>query len=97
MSGPFLTSRFPLVLCPVCAGKLDAATSVGKAAIPQPERPGHTSMTVCIHCGAVLKFVDDLRLKQMTEQEIKSLTDKEFQEVARVQSAIFYLISKGKH
>lgn len=96
MNGPFYTSRVPRTLCPVCARPLDAATSVDKVAVPTPEEGENCSITVCIGCGAVLKFGGELRLIRMTKREIEALPDETFKTVSRVQGAVFYLIQKRK-
>lgn len=94
MSGPFYTSRTPLMVCPVCARPLDAATSVRGVEFPTPETAKSVSMTVCIGCGAILKFGAELRLIRMTRQELEALPDKDFKDLSRVQQSIMYLIQK---
>jgi hypothetical protein len=71
-------------LCPKCGHTLDACTSA-KFDGAQP-RPGDA--TVCIGCGAVLSFTDDLSLQ---EQDLNELTPDVLREVKKVQAAIMLI------
>lgn len=49
-------TRLPLTLCPECGYALDAATSMTGQWSPSPG-----ALTLCLSCGALLRFDDDLR------------------------------------
>lgn len=52
--------------CPNCGNKADAATAVGN--VDLTPRPG--DYTVCVCCGHVLVYADDLKVREPTEKEI---------------------------
>lgn len=57
--------------CPVCGKKLDAATSVEKEeAVPDPG-----DLSICLYCATVSVFDDNLKLKQMTNEEFAELPE----------------------
>lgn len=86
-----LISRVPLNLCPVCGTKLDAVTSIESMA-----KPNVGDITVCIKCAAVLRFDGELRLRAMTEREIRELHPDNFKDIARVQRIIILSREKRK-
>lgn len=53
-----ITTRTPVVLCPLCGHTLDAASSVTNP----DERPDPGDFSVCIGCAGVLRFDDQRRL-----------------------------------
>ena len=50
--------------CPICWKKLDAATATQKGT-----KPKAGDATVCICCGALLVFNDDLTVRLPTDEE----------------------------
>jgi hypothetical protein len=58
----------PLVVCS-CGHKLDAASEL-KANGPRPE-PGNLS--VCIYCGRLRVYTDDLTLRELTDDELDEI------------------------
>lgn len=67
------TTRTPLTICWHCDRPLDAATPID-AGDPVPE-PGAVSL--CLYCGAVGVFADDMRLRPPTEPELDELGQSE--------------------
>ena len=62
-------SRVPLSPCTSCGHKMDAATSAqNDGAIPSPG-----DVTVCINCGAMNQYADDMQLKSLTVFELELL------------------------
>ena len=62
------STNMPPSKCLNCGKLLDAATCVqGKHA------PDAGSLSICIDCGAVTIFGDDLRLRPLTEAEAKDV------------------------
>jgi hypothetical protein len=49
-------TRTPLALCPECGYAFDAATHIGGRARPSPG-----DLSICLSCGTLLLFDDDLR------------------------------------
>jgi len=50
--------------CPACDGYLNAAHDVDGGDRPKPD-----DRTICIHCGAFMKYLSDLRLALLTAEE----------------------------
>lgn len=48
--------------CPSCDRKLDAATSAYEDAVPTPH-----DITICLYCGEMLEFSDDMDLQVLPE------------------------------
>lgn len=61
--------RLPVAICWHCDRVLDAATPIDDGD-PQPE-PG--AISLCLYCGAVAYFGDDLALRPPTEAELEQL------------------------
>lgn len=81
-----ITTRTPVVLCPVCGHTLDAASS-----LTTPEaRPEPGDFTVCIECARVLQFDARLRLVSVPAATVaRELTENE--ELQRTVQAIRHL------
>ncbi len=71
-----LTSRVPAQWCPDCFHKLDGVTSVGAEATPSPG-----DFTVCIECGNILRFADDMSLVLSNLMEIPMHSRLEFAKI----------------
>lgn len=50
--------------CLSCGSKNDAATSVDGDYSPEPD-----AITVCFHCGHIMSYDDELRLRELTREE----------------------------
>ena len=59
------TRRVPLSICSQCGLKLDAATNARGKKKP---RPGDAS--VCLYCGHLMIFNDEMRLRELTGKEM---------------------------
>jgi len=80
---PTITStRLPSSACPVCGTLLDAAT--GKTGT----RPKPGDLTLCIKCGEILIFEDDMFLKVAPAQVLESLSREKYEYVRRIQRNI---------
>ncbi len=68
--------RTPVQLCLSCGKTLDAAACIdsvnGEAIAPDPG-----TITVCIDCGHVMIFDDDLRLREPTDEEREQIASDE--------------------
>lgn len=60
-------------ICPKCGKVLDAATSIEEGAIPSPG-----DITICMYCGELLRFDENLISHKLSDEEFESL-DEEFQ------------------
>lgn len=63
-------SRLPESACTNCGHKLDACTAVSADGMGKPN-PG--DMTVCICCGHIMAFADDLTLRELTDEQAKQV------------------------
>lgn len=69
------THHMPVTICWHCDRPLDAATNLPG----QTETPDPGSVSLCMFCGAVAIFADDLRLRQPTRDELDKMgQDTEF-------------------
>jgi len=53
--------------CPHCGYELDAATACD---FEEAGQPGPGDMSICIECGEVCVFVDDINLRKPTDSEL---------------------------
>lgn len=60
--------RTPECRCLSCGHKFNSAASAGKKGYPTPG-----DLTMCLNCGAVMIFADDLTVRAMTHQETDEL------------------------
>jgi hypothetical protein len=58
------TTRVPVSYCVDCGNANDATTSIMEKARPSPG-----DATVCIHCGHIAVFADDLTLREPNRDE----------------------------
>lgn len=58
--------RVPQSRCIRCGDKHDAASCVG-----EEHGPGPGDITICITCGHVMVFTDDLALRELTSAEAR--------------------------
>lgn len=65
------TTRTPLTVCWHCDRPLDAATPID-AGDPVPDEG---AVSLCLYCGAVGIFGDDMRLQPPTEAQLDELGD----------------------
>lgn len=82
-------AKLPKSACLQCGYRMDAASSADNSgALPRPGDP-----TVCIKCGAVMLFADDLSLRGLSDDEIQQFTaDRELMAaIGRVVQAIHFM------
>lgn len=60
----------PEARCPICQRVVDACTHVDPARDAMA-RPG--DLSVCANCGALLIFLEDLRVRGLTREEFEEL------------------------
>lgn len=70
--------------CPICGYNVDAATELHHE--PISPKPGDFSL--CLNCGSLNKFGDDLGLVESTEDDILLLAADQFVEVRKAQDYI---------
>jgi hypothetical protein len=63
-----VSHRAPKSSCLCCGEVLDAATGIHSFDSPSPG-----SLSVCLYCGAVTLYGDDLRLRPLTAAEVEEL------------------------
>jgi hypothetical protein len=62
------TTRLPAALCLHCRQPLDAATdAVGD------NRPSPGDATICMYCGTIAVFADDMTLREPNREEARDL------------------------
>jgi len=75
-----MTTRLPEAECLRCRKKVDAASCIADdGAAPEPG-----DVTICIFCGYLMTFADDLSFRELTEEEILELP---LDEISRFQIA----------
>lgn len=89
------TARTPLGNCPGCGYKIDCATSVDgdSDVLPSPN-----DFTVCLDCGHICRFNEDLTLRSLNDEdrnELNSIPELKF-DLARVSILIFLMSEQRK-
>lgn len=60
--------------CPACFYRFDSASCASKE--KEGTQPSFGDWTVCVHCGAVLKFIERHQLEVLSEEELtEAMTD----------------------
>jgi RNase P subunit RPR2 len=57
--------RIKMNECPSCHKQLDAASSVDDNLRPEPGE-----ITICLYCGHIMAFDDDLSFRELTSKEM---------------------------
>ncbi len=81
---PHPSTHLPPDECPVCHGYLDAAGPITNAKV-QP-KPGDYSL--CINCGALLRFDPGMRLQVVPDDDLLELPKGDVERLRRVQEMI---------
>jgi hypothetical protein len=63
-------ARIPIMACPTCGYRMDAATPVDGDATPSPG-----DYTLCIFCSETLVFEKDLKVHKITPEEERAMPD----------------------
>ena len=75
-----MTTRFPEMGCLRCGALMDAASHLtDDDATPEPG-----DVTICLYCGMLMAFSEDLTFRELTEEEITKVP---LDEVSRFQRA----------
>ncbi len=69
--------------CPECKEILDAATATEEGTVPSPG-----DWSVCCECGAILCYMDDLRMRLAEDTDLASTDDETRELLTRVQRDI---------
>lgn len=79
--------------CPKCNKLLDAATDANGVSIPDPG-----DLSICFYCHTMLKFSDDMALRELTEIEFEALPVDEKRMILKAQLEIinFHINEKKK-
>lgn len=84
--------RVPLSPCPKCNYRLDAATLVRPGtALPKPG-----DFTICLRCGEVLIFGDELALRVAMANDVRAAGPEVMAEIRRVSRAVRRLDPLGR-
>lgn len=75
--------------CPICSTLLNAASGFNNNASPSPG-----DVSVCIMCGAVLKFDEEMNLQQVPESELQALDQDDRRTLFEARQAVRDLRSK---
>jgi hypothetical protein len=78
------TTRMQSATCTNCHKVVDAASGVGTDDSPDPG-----DFTICIYCGHLMVFADDLTLRELTEDEMVDVAgDRRLLAVQRARGAM---------
>lgn len=78
--------HLPEVRCSACGNKLNAATHVG----PDDPRPTPGDASLCLYCGHLSVFADDLTLRPLTDAEMyEAAGDPRILKVQRLRAEYF--------
>lgn len=84
MTEPYGAVRHDPSPCPGCGEPLDVSQAVDL----QPHMPQPGDCSVCMICGAVSRFTNDLKLRLITAQELLELRPEERRELALASMAV---------
>lgn len=86
------TTRTPISKCPSCGTPNDAATLAGKG--DEATRPDPGDVSVCLYCGHLMAFAEDLTLRDLTDAEMHEVAGDP--RILAVQKARGMAMRKGK-
>jgi hypothetical protein len=79
--------RTPKSRCTACGETLDGAAAV--AAIADDAAPSPGDITVCVPCGHLMAFDDALKLRELTDDEMRAIAgDRRILAIQRARSTI---------
>jgi hypothetical protein len=78
-----VTHRTTPTLCPTCGHKLDAATG-----LDHDHKPSPGDLSVCIQCGEILEFDEEIKLILISEGTIEKLDLETMEDLVRTRDAI---------
>jgi hypothetical protein len=62
------STRTPESICPSCGKIFDAATDIISGEGPSPG-----DITICLYCGHVMAFNDDMTIRELTSEEMHAV------------------------
>jgi hypothetical protein len=62
-------THIPVSHCLDCGEQLDAATHIGG----DQHKPDPGDVSICVRCGHIMAFADDLTLRRLTDEEMKQV------------------------
>lgn len=83
------TTKVPEVSCVECGHPFDLATDIATDATPAPG-----DVSLCIECGNVAMFADDLTLRPISEDEIERMPLDHLSSLQRARKAIMRAIGR---
>lgn len=79
-----MTTRLPECACLQCGKVMDAASH------PEDDtktpRPG--DVTICLYCGFLMAFTDDLGFRELTEEELGEIPLDQISRIQRARKAV---------
>jgi C4-type Zn-finger protein len=83
------STRTPKCVCPSCGKVFDTATDATSDDVPLPG-----DITICLHCGHVMAFKDDLTVRELTSEELHEVaTNPDVLAIQKARGEVF----KKKH
>jgi hypothetical protein len=80
------------MLCPVCGYFADDASAVVPRGEPPPKRMKPGDISLCINCGAVGIFANDLSIKKISSREARGI----LRRMPAVATAQHYIRRRGR-
>lgn len=78
-----MSERIKRTTCINCGHTLDACTAMEDGATPNPG-----DITICLYCGEVSAFCEDLTTRSVSKEEFESYDDDLKSEIIKVQALI---------
>lgn len=83
------TFRMPETLCPSCAAAVDGVYDVRAT-----QRPKAGDLTVCVYCGEIETFTQELQLERLGAEGLASLTPSERLEILHAQRSVRRMLER---
>lgn len=77
------THRMKMQLCPICGYELDAHSGLDGA-----DKPDKDDFSICMKCGEIMQFNEDLTLRATTNEAFQELAPKQQEDLKRAQHLI---------
>ena len=78
--------------CPVCGGKLDGAFNPDHPEVS----PSPGDISVCNHCGQILRFDENMMSQAVSQEELMELPDDERLEIMKYHRFVMQMIEREK-
>jgi hypothetical protein len=76
--------------CPGCRYQFDRASSLAGE-----HEPSADDFTLCLKCGAILRFNADLTIREASPADLETLDLETYEEIQRIRSAIVRMSIEG--